>query len=125
MKLVQSETELGSGQRDTVVGQRDWAIPALLVGCAFGFRIAIGYLFTYYGGDAPGYTVIGRNASDRSRIQRRPPRSLSGNGHPVAGLPSFVGSGVLRQQLALGRDPPQCAAWSQQYAVRSGTSPGD
>jgi hypothetical protein len=61
MELVQTETELGSGPISTVVGQRNWAIPALLVGSAFGFRIVLGYLFTYYGGDAPGYTIIGRN----------------------------------------------------------------
>ena len=58
---MHTETELSSEHTDTVVGRRDWAFPALFVGCTFGFRVAIGYLFTYYGGDAPGYTIIGRN----------------------------------------------------------------
>ena len=61
MKLVQTEAELDSGQRDPVGGPRDWAIPGLLVVSAFGFRVILGYLFTYYGGDAPGYTIVGRN----------------------------------------------------------------
>ncbi len=61
MKLVQTESELDSGRRDAVGGQHDWAIPALLVGCAFGFRVLLGSVFTYYGGDAPGYTIVGRN----------------------------------------------------------------
>jgi hypothetical protein len=61
MNLEQTGTERESGQSATVVAHRGWAIPALLVGCAFGFRVMLGYVFTYYGGDAPGYTIVGRN----------------------------------------------------------------
>jgi hypothetical protein len=38
-----------------------WLAPGGLVFAAFTFRIALGHIFTYYGGDAPGYTAIGKN----------------------------------------------------------------
>ena len=117
MELVQTEAELDSGQRDPVGGPRDWAIPGLLVVSAFGFRVMLGYLFTYYGGDAPGYTIVGRNLRAGHGYKRRDPCSLFGNRHPVTGLPSFVGCRVLCQYLALGCHPSQCATWSHQYVV--------
>jgi hypothetical protein len=36
-------------------------LPASFVAAAFGLRVFLGYVFSYYGGDAPGYTAIARN----------------------------------------------------------------
>ncbi len=59
----------------------DWALPAVLVGCAFGFRIVIGYVFTQYGGDAPGYTLLAKNL-------------VAGRGYSIATHAPYVATDV-------------------------------
>jgi hypothetical protein len=38
-----------------------WVFPAVLVAGAFFFRLWLGHLFSYFGGDTPGYTKIAKN----------------------------------------------------------------
>jgi archaeosine-15-forming tRNA-guanine transglycosylase len=38
-----------------------WVFPAVLIAVAFFFRLWIGHLFSYFGGDTPGYTAIAQN----------------------------------------------------------------
>ena len=57
MAATESDIFLDSSSR----AAPDWALPAVLVGCAFVFRLVIGYFFTEYGGDAPGYTLLAKN----------------------------------------------------------------
>src|SRR6185437_11302073 len=38
-----------------------WLLPGLFVLVAFAFRLALGAVFTYYGGDAPQYTALAKN----------------------------------------------------------------
>ncbi len=42
-------------------GLQSWVLPSVLVALAFFFRLLLGHEFTYYGGDAPGYTAIAKN----------------------------------------------------------------
>ncbi len=42
-------------------GLPSWVFPSALVALAFFFRLLLGHEFTYYGGDAPGYTAIAKN----------------------------------------------------------------
>lgn len=60
--MTQSTTEIAA-ESITVEKTRmpNWVFPGLLVVMAFVFRIVLGHSFTYYGGDAPGYTAIAKN----------------------------------------------------------------
>jgi hypothetical protein len=46
---------------DATEPRHPWLAPGVLVCAAFAFRIVLGHIFTYYGGDAPEYTAIGKN----------------------------------------------------------------
>ena len=59
----------------------DWAPVAALILIAFGFRVVLGYFFTYYGGDAPGYTRIAENLA-------------SGHGYSLAHHAPYVSTDV-------------------------------
>ena len=58
MAVTESDISLGTQPARKAPS---WVAPAALVASAFGFRILIGYVFTQYGGDAPGYTVLAKN----------------------------------------------------------------
>ena len=81
MKLGEAETEVGTGERSPVTTRHAWAVPAVIVGYAFGFRLLLGHIFTYYGGDAPGYTILARNLS-------------AGHGYSIATHAPYVAADV-------------------------------
>jgi hypothetical protein len=70
--------------RDRLKGQAassrfSWLLPGLFVFVAFAFRIAIGAVFTYYGGDAPQYTALAKNLA-------------AGHGYSIATHAPYVAS---------------------------------
>jgi hypothetical protein len=81
MRLGEVETEFGTGERSPVTPRHAWAVPAFIVGCAFGFRVLLGHIFTYYGGDAPGYTIAARNLA-------------AGHGYSIATHAPYVATDV-------------------------------
>lgn len=58
-----------------------WLFPGVLVLVAFGFRTALGPIFTQYGGDTPQYTLFARNLA-------------AGHGYSVATHAPYVASDI-------------------------------
>jgi Dolichyl-phosphate-mannose-protein mannosyltransferase len=60
--MVESMTEIATdaptAKKTRMPG---WVLPGLFVTLAFVFRLILGSSFSYYGGDAPGYTAIAKN----------------------------------------------------------------
>jgi hypothetical protein len=58
-----------------------WVAPAALIGLAFAFRVTVGYFFSQYGGDAPGYTVLARSLA-------------AGHGYSIAHQAPYIATDV-------------------------------
>ena len=58
-----------------------WLAPTVLVFFAFAFHVVLGWVFTYYGGDAPEYTRIAKNLA-------------VGHGYSIAGHAPFVATDI-------------------------------
>ncbi len=63
VELAEADSPASSSAGFTVrkSERKPWVLPGVLVVAAFFFRIILGYVFTYYGGDARSYTPIGEN----------------------------------------------------------------